>query len=51
MQLEPLLAISVMPEKPLDVQGINRDSTKELFERVYDELRRIAAAKLVPEPA
>ena len=50
MQLEPLLALHEPRETP-HVQEFNRDSTKELFERVYDELRRIAAAKLVAEPA
>lgn len=33
------------------LQNHASDSTKELFQRVYDELRRIAAAKLVSEPA
>ncbi len=51
MQLESVLTLAEPPATSPGIQEFNRDSTKELFERVYDELRRIAAAKLVAEPA
>ena len=51
MQFEQLLAFDQRLETLPQVEKIDCDSTKELFERVYNELRRIAAAKLVAEPA
>ncbi len=59
MQIGPVLMLEADAESRLPVRNapstptddFTKDSTKELFQRVYDELRRIAAAKLVAEPA
>ena len=51
MPIESVLQLDKQ-EKPFPkLQNHASDATKELFQRVYDELRRIAAAKIVSEPA
>lgn len=51
MQIEQVLLFEA-PENSLpQLRNAPVDTTNELFQTVYDELRRIAAAKIVAEPA